>query len=99
RLDPINASLILPSRGTLFQESAHAFLSVRSDGVLDHRSLCHVISGRMVEWQLLVERLLAERHGEGAGGADLLRQLDRFLSQPSWRHDAIDQACAFCFVS
>src|SRR5271157_652503 len=69
-----------PARLPLFQESGNPFLSVRGQSVHAHYLFGVGISLRLVEIDLGVERLLAERDGQRTGFGHARRQLAGLLS-------------------
>jgi hypothetical protein len=59
-----------PRRRPFLQERTDAFLRVRRRRVQRHHRLGQVVCAMLVELDLLVERLLADAHGERAGARD-----------------------------
>src|SRR5215472_2916505 len=76
----------------LLKKRANPFLRVARHRVKAHDFLGVVIGARLVEIDLRIERLLADRDGERTRFHDSQRKLTGFLHQIGIRNDAINQA-------
>src|SRR6185369_7497575 len=87
-----------PAGSSLFEKSSHTFLSVFGNGVQAHYLFRVGVSLGLIEIDLGVESLLADRNGEGARLSDPLRQGIGFFAKPFRRRYAVYETPFHCGI-
>src|SRR5262249_39758076 len=81
-----------PGRRALFEKRAHALLGVAGLSVGHHHVASQLVGAALVEFDLVVERLLPDPHRQRARARDLGYQHGDLVLEIIGRHDPVDES-------